>query len=45
MYMHKHDKGHMWTSEDNLQELVFSFHHIRSKDQTESIKLGSRQIY
>lgn len=27
-------KAHMWRSEDNLQELVFSFHHVASGDWT-----------
>lgn len=31
----------VWRSEDNLQEYVFSFHHMGSGDQTQVVKLGS----
>lgn len=31
----------MWRSEDNLHELVFSFHHTGSGDPTQVIRLGN----
>lgn len=31
----------MWRSEDDLSELVLSFHHGRPRDQIQAIRLGS----
>lgn len=36
---------HMWRSEDNPQELVPSFHHVCSRDQTPAIRLGGKCLY
>lgn len=30
---------HVWKSEDNLQEIVFSFYHVDSRDETQAISL------
>lgn len=31
--------AHVWKSEDSLQETVFSFHHVGSRDETQAIGL------
>lgn len=33
---------HLWTPEDNFQELVLSFTHVGSRDQTQSSGLAAR---
>lgn len=34
----------LWRSEDNLEELVLSFHHVVPEDQTQVFKLGDRHL-
>jgi hypothetical protein len=35
----------MQKPEDNLLELVLSFHHVSPRDQTQVIRLGSKPLY
>lgn len=35
----------VWRSEDNLQELVLSFHCVGSGDQTQVVRPGSKRVY
>lgn len=35
----------MWGSENNLRELILSFHHVGSKVQSQDARLGSRHLY
>jgi hypothetical protein len=32
--------GCIWTSEDNLWELILSFHHVGHRDQTQVVRLA-----
>lgn len=36
---------HPWRSENNLRESLFSFHHVRSGDQTQVIRSGCKHPY
>ena len=38
-------RAQVWRSEDNHQELVLSFHHLGSGDQTRVDRLGGRDFY
>lgn len=35
----------VWKSADNLQESVFSFYHVRPKNQTEVVRLGGKFLF
>lgn len=43
--MRLHMYGHKWRSEDNLSELILSYHHAGLREQTQAIKLGSKCFY
>lgn len=43
--MYTHDTVNLWTSEDNLEELILSFYHVCSEDQIKVIRLGSKNLY
>lgn len=34
----------VWRSEVNLEELILSFHSVSSRDQTQVIRLGSKNL-
>ena len=34
----------MWSSDNNLRDLFFSFYHVCSGDQTKVVRLGSEQV-
>lgn len=36
---------HMWSSEDNFQELMFPFHHMGPGNQRQKFRLGSKHRY
>lgn len=36
---------HMGKSDNNVQELILSFHHIGSRDQTQADQLDSKYLY
>lgn len=36
-HVHTHDTVNLWRSEDNLQELILSFYHVRPEDQIKVI--------
>lgn len=40
-----HVTVYVWRSEDNVEELVLSFHYMGSGDQTQDIRLGSKPLY
>lgn len=37
--------AHVWRSEENFQELVLSFYRVNPGDQTQVLKLGSKNPY
>lgn len=40
-----HAMAHMSKSEDNVQKLVLSFHHVDSRPQTQVTRLGGKCVY
>lgn len=35
---------HMWKSENNMQELVLSYHHMEPGDQIQVVMLGGKDL-
>jgi hypothetical protein len=36
---------HVWRSEDNMPELLLSFHHVHDGNRTQALKFGSKHLY
>lgn len=36
---------HVWMSEDSLQELLLSFHHVGRRDRSHAVRLGDGHLY
>lgn len=44
-HLHRDANALEWSSDDKFWGLVFSFHHVNPKDQSQVVRLGSRYPY